>query len=89
MATTSLATPATAAPPSTGGPVTPGMDPEEESSMSWTWIILGVMFVVIIMAVGGVRRQLNIATSDKLDVQEKLTYGEEFRAWAWKNRLLS
>ncbi|NBW30979.1 MAG: hypothetical protein EBR35_06970, partial [Flavobacteriales bacterium] len=79
--------PATAAPPSTGGPVTPGMDPEEESSMSWTWIILGVMFVVIIMAVGGVRRQLNIATSDQLDVQEKLTYGEEFRAWAWKNRL--
>ena len=79
--------PATAAPPTTGGPVTPGMDSEEESSMSWIWIILGVMFVVIIMAVGGVRRQLNIATSDQLDVQEKLTYGEEFRAWAWKNRL--
>ena len=79
--------PASAAAPPTGGPVTPGMVSEEESALSWIWIILGVMFVVIIMAVGGVRRQLNIATSDQLDVQEKLTYGEEFIAWAWKNRL--
>ncbi len=79
--------PATAAPTTTnGGPKTPGLESEEESSLSWIWILLGIMFVIIIMAVGGVRRQLNIATSDK-DVQEKLTYGEEFRVWAWKNRL--
>lgn len=78
--------PATAAPTTTGGPITPGLEPEEESSLSWIWILLGIMFVVIIMAVGGVRRQLNIATSDK-EIHEKLTYGEEFRVWAWKNRI--
>ncbi len=79
--------PATAASTTTtGGSKTPGLESEEESSLSWIWILLGIMFVIIIMAVGGVRRQLNIATSDK-DVQEKLTYGEEFRVWAWKNRL--
>lgn len=79
--------PATAAPTTTNGaPAPTGLEPEEESTLSWVWILLGIMFVVIIMAVGGVRRQLNIATSEQ-DIQEKLTYGEEFAVWAWKNRL--
>lgn len=79
--------PATAAPTTTNGaPAPTGLESEEESTLSWVWILLGIMFVVIIMAVGGVRRQLNIATSEQ-DIQEKLTYGEEFAVWAWKNRL--
>lgn len=62
-----------------GGAVTE----EEEGSLSWIWIVIGLMFVVIIMAVGGVRRQLNSAGKDAAD--EK-SYVEEFKSWAWKNR---
>ena len=78
---------------STGDPnekMTPGLEgdaSEEESSLSWIWIVMGVVFLTIILAVGGVRRQLKVVTSEKTDEQEKLTYGEEFRAWAWKYRL--
>lgn len=60
--------------------------PVEEESNSWIWIVMGVIFVIVIMAVGGVRRQLKIATSDD-DEAEKMTYGEELRALAWKYRL--
>ena len=60
--------------------------PVEEESNSWIWLIMGVIFVVVIMAVGGVRRQLKIATSDDEEA-EKMTYGEELRALAWKYRL--
>jgi mono/diheme cytochrome c family protein len=67
-----------------GNPTTP--TPVEEESNSWIWFIMGVIFVVVIMAVGGVRRQLKIATSDD-DEAEKMTYGEELRALAWKYRL--
>ena len=59
----------------------------EEDTLSWIWIVMGVVFLTIILAVGGVRRQLKVVTSEKTDEQEKLTYGEEFRAWAWKYRL--
>ncbi len=51
------------------------------------WVILGVMFSIIIMAVGGVRRQLKIATKESEEGQEGLTYVEEFKTWAWKYRL--
>ena len=77
----------------TGGGATDGgtgemtTDSEEEGSIAWIWIVMGVIFVVIIMAVGGVRRQLTIATSDNPESQEKLTYGEELRTWAWKNKV--
>ena len=67
-------------------PLTP-TDSEEEGSLSWIWIFMGVVFVVIILAVGGVRRQLKTVTSENPDAQERLTYSEEFRAWAWKYRL--
>ena len=62
---------------------------EEESSNGWMWIILGVIFVTIIFAVGGVRRQLKSAAAeaDGTDFKEGATYGEEFKAWAWKYRL--
>ena len=67
-------------------PLSPNTPVEEESN-SWIWIIMGVIFVVVIMAVGGVRRQLKIATSDDDIEAEKMTYGEELRALAWKYRL--
>jgi mono/diheme cytochrome c family protein len=60
--------------------------PVEEESSSWIWIVMGVIFVIVIMAVGGVRRQLKIATSDDGEA-EKMTYGEELRTLAWKYRL--
>ena len=62
-------------------------EPLEEENNSWIWVIMGVIFVVVILAVGGVRRQLTIATSDDEAAAEKMTYGEELRALAWKYRL--
>jgi mono/diheme cytochrome c family protein len=66
-----------------GGAIT-----EEESSNQWIWILCGVIFITIIMAVGGVRRQLKIVTSEAegKPVKHGMTYTEEFRTWAWKNR---
>ena len=62
-------------------------DSEEEEGTPWTWILLGVMFVIIIMAVSGVRRQLKIATKESSGSSDALTYVEEFKTWAWKYRL--
>lgn len=62
-------------------------EPLEEENNTWIWLIMGVIFVVVIMAVGGVRRQLKIATSDNEEEAEAMTYGEELRALAWKYRL--
>ena len=55
---------------------------ENEGGLGWIWIILGVIFIGIIMAVGGVRRQLQIATGEKEDAGQ--SYGDEFKSWAWK-----
>lgn len=58
----------------------------EEGGLSWVWILMGVVFVVIIMAVGGVRRQLKNATRehDGQSVNDELSFGQEFKSWAWK-----
>ncbi len=56
---------------------------QEEGAIGWIWVILGVVFVVIIMAVSGVRSQLRTATGDAS--HEKLTYAESFKKWAWHN----
>jgi cytochrome c551/c552 len=72
---------------STDGTTTGGLSPEqEESSNSWIWILLGVIFVVIILAVGGVRRQLKYVSDEEegRESSDTLTYAEEFKAWAWK-----
>ena len=75
--------------PADGATPTDVATTEEESSVGWIWIILGVIFVTIIMAVGGVRRQLKYAASenDGEKPDDTLTYAEEFKAWAWKYRL--
>lgn len=62
---------------------------EEEAATPWLWIILGFVFVVIILSVGGVRRQLTIANARENgeEVDENQSYGAEFKAWAWKNKI--
>lgn len=69
----------------TGATGTPGAEVEEDS-MFWIWIVLGVVFIVIVMAVGGVRRQLAIASRDQEGVptNEDLTFGQELKSWMWK-----
>ncbi|MDP4797719.1 MAG: c-type cytochrome [Crocinitomicaceae bacterium] len=71
-----------------GAPVE-GEGATEESSSGWIWIILSVIFITIILAVGGVRRQLKFAAADAEGepVNEGLSYAEELKAWAWKYRL--
>ena len=61
---------------------------EQESSLSWAWIIMGVVFVVIILAVGGVRRQLKAASSEieGEEIDDDMTYTDELKQWAWANR---
>jgi len=61
---------------------------EEETSLSWIWIILGVVFAVIIMSVGGVRRQMRVATlaAEGKEPSDELTFGQEFKTWAWYNK---
>ncbi len=78
--------PATAG-PANGAPVV-DVDPasSEEGGNTWLWIILSTMFIIIILSVGGVRRQLKISTGESTP-NDNLTYTEEFKAWAWKYRL--
>ena len=58
----------------------------EEGGNTWLWLILSTMFIIIILSVGGVRRQLKISTGESTP-NDNLTYTEEFKAWAWKYRL--
>ncbi len=80
-------------PPTPGGgtetgstPGATGVDEVEEDGLSWVWILMGVVFVVIIMAVGGVRRQLRNATKEHegQSVNDELSFSQEFKSWAWK-----
>ena len=61
---------------------------EEESSLGWVWFILGGMFVIIILSVGGVRRQLKNAEAEASgsDFDTTISYSEELKQWAWLNR---
>ncbi len=55
---------------------------QEESDLGWVWILLAVIFVVIILSVGGVRRQL--VNLNAPDGKEPKTYGEEIKELVWK-----
>lgn len=62
---------------------------QEEGGFSWAWVIMGLVFVIIILAVGGARRQVK-NTLDERDgkkVNPDITYAEEFRSWAWNNKI--
>ena len=69
-------------------PTATGEGGEEEGTSSWVWI-MGAVFIAIILAVGGVRRQLKNAVSEQegIAVREDLSYADEFRSWAWKNKI--
>ncbi|XOV65953.1 MAG: cytochrome c3 family protein [Fluviicola sp.] len=61
---------------------------EEESSLGWIWIALFAVFATIILAVGGVRRQLKHAQAE-VDGDEEgaaQSYADELKRWAWFNR---
>lgn len=62
--------------------------PMVEESNSWVWILIGIVFVGIILAVGGVRRQLKYATveNETGTAPAEESYGDEIRSWAFKNR---
>lgn len=76
------------APVSATSTTTTGGGPVEEESNTWVWILIGVVFVGIILAVGGVRRQLKYATveNETGEVPTQESYGDEIRSWAFKNR---
>ena len=62
---------------------------KEEGGFSWIWVLMGVVFLIVIMAVGGVRRQLKTVLNEKegIPTKEDASYSEEFRSWAWKNKI--
>ena len=62
-----------------------GVGSEDESSSGWIWIILGIVFATIIIAVGGVSRQLKSATSDG-EYDADMSMADETKAWVWNNR---
>lgn len=61
----------------------------EESGNTWLWIVAGLIFVTIILTLGGVRRQLSQAVAEKEggDVNDYPSYGAEIRQWMWKNKI--
>ena len=61
---------------------------EEEGGISNVWWVLAVLFIIIILSVSGVRRQLKHVTSGKAP-DTSLSYWEEFKVLAWKHRVTS
>jgi len=61
---------------------------EEESSNTWVWLVLAIIFIVIVLAVSGVRRQLKSATAEANgeDFNDDVTYKDEIKEWGWNNR---
>ena len=61
---------------------------EEESSLGWIWIALFAVFATVIMAVGGVRRQLKHAQAEAEgdEATASMSYSDELKKWAWVNR---
>jgi mono/diheme cytochrome c family protein len=58
---------------------------EEGSGSGTLWYVIAVLFLVIILSVGGVRRQLQVASSGNEELN-KLTYWEEIKQLLWKYR---
>jgi cytochrome c551/c552 len=57
---------------------------QAEDDFSWIWIILGAIFTVIILSVGGVRRQLKSINAP--EGEEPQTYADEIKQFVWNNR---
>jgi cytochrome c551/c552 len=64
------------------------LEEEANSSVDWVWYVLAIFFIVVIVAVGGLRRQLVNANRVKegAEVLPEQSRGEVLRGWAWRNR---
>ncbi|NRA11767.1 MAG: c-type cytochrome [Crocinitomicaceae bacterium] len=60
----------------------------DESGLGWIWYVVGGLFIVIILSVGGVRRQLKSADAEASggSFDASMSYADEFKQWAWVNR---
>ena len=56
----------------------------QEDNLGWIWYVLGSIFIVIILSVGGVRRQLK--NLNEPDGEVPMTYMQEIKLWAWNNK---
>lgn len=76
-------TPPPPPPPTGGSEVAQGT--QQGSAWLW-WLIAGILFLILIVALWGVRKQLNYANQEKLgeEVTEE-TASEEIKGWMWKN----
>lgn len=72
-----------------GGDVAVSGEPKESDAWIWVLVIAGI-FIIIIMSVGSVRRQLQNAVDeqDGLEVNDDLSYMGAFAVWANKNKVL-
>lgn len=64
---------------------------EPAESDAWMWImVISILFIIIILSVGSVRRQLNNAINEQegKETDEDKSYLELFGVWANKNKLL-
>jgi mono/diheme cytochrome c family protein len=76
------------APPPQGG-VTPTTAPVEEPSTAWQWLlILGLLFLVVVLSLGGVKQQLGNAVREVegKEPQPDLGFWGNIGRWAGKNK---
>lgn len=60
----------------------------EEKSNTWVWILLAIVFSGVILAVGGVRRQLRFAVEEtESGAAMNRSYGDELREFIIKNKI--
>lgn len=65
-----------------------GTGTTEEKSNTWIWIILAIVFAGVILAVGGVRRQLRYAVEEtESGAAKDKSYGDEIREFIFKNKV--
>ncbi len=60
----------------------------QETSNTWIWVLLGAIFFVVVVAVGGVRRQLNQATAlgEGKEIKDAPGFWGEFKSYAYHNK---
>ena len=62
--------------------------PTEENSNTWVWILLAIVFAGVILAVGGVRRQLKFAVEEtETGAARNMSYGDELREFIVRNKI--
>jgi mono/diheme cytochrome c family protein len=60
----------------------------QETSNTWVWILLAIVFAGVILAVGGVRRQLRFAVEEsETGAGKDRSYGDEIREFIYKNKI--